>query len=361
MNKKLLKSTLLSFALLITLFYSNKVSADQNCKVYKDYYYFLDATDKSTYVSEFEASEIYRKNSSTFVPAGEASNSEMIDQYQIEILKEASSITDEQVQMDLNTYYTNLKKIKQSEEKELTIPNGKSTVNIYKELETEENVVRHILHGKWYTNGQENENIFIPLVVKRDNSELINSSIIATGELEKFTDIKGTGIKFEKGDKIFNVTVERSILESDIEELGVADLSDGGNYHKAMYIAPAVYYIEYEYCSYTAQIDYVKEGTEVPIKEEDKLDVSYTKSNLEDGFNETVTSPDIEGCVTKEKEVDVKIDGEDFYEIVEYSCDVPKSEQTGDTLIYVAWIVGLGALGYSVYYFMNLKKQKSEY
>jgi len=36
---------------------------------------------------------------------------------------------------------------------------------------------------------------------------------------------------------------------------------------------------------------------------------------------------------------------------------IKENEPTGSLLIYIAWIIGLGALGYSVYYFMKLKKE----
>lgn len=426
MKNKLLKMGLLSFTLLFALLFTNKVGAE-SCKVYKDYYYFLDTTDESKHEADLGGSDSYIKTNTTFVPAGEASNSKMIDQFQIEVVKDGGSITNKE--MNLDNYYDNLKKVYAGEEKQLTTPKGVSTINIYKEKETEEEVIRHILHGKWYVDGEEYKNSFIKEIVKIDNQKLINSSIIPTGELNTFANIKGTGIKFEKGEQIFDVTVERSILKSDIENLVPVDVSGGGEYHKKVLNAPGVYYIEYNYCTYTGTINYyyadtkekvefednsanpyIKSGLEagsskevtsptlknctpdqakvnIEIDKENPQDVSYDvyytckkfynakidyvfadtgkeaadsyyKDNLEDGYTKNVESPKIEGCVTKDKEVKVNIEGKNFYKKVEYTCEVEENEKTGSLLIYIAWLIGLGALGYSTCYFIKLKKSK---
>ena len=518
MKRNKLRKILLCAALTLTIFNSNKLIArgEEVCKVYKDYYYFIDTTAKSIYDAKFEESDIYSRTPvDTFVPAGEATNSKMLAQYQIEILRSANSITDGKKQMDLAAYYSNLKKIKKGEEKILATSEGQSTINIYKEKETEEVVIRHILHGKWYKNGVERSDNTTTELVKLEDSKLINSSIIPTGELTKFPNVKGTGIEFNKDGNIFNVVVERSVLKTDLDNLTTVSIPSDGDNYKEVYNAPGVYYIEYNYCTYggtvnyyyadtkekvvfedkstnpyiknglepgeshnvpspelkdctpdqenvkieisktkpkdvsydvyytcntykgtvnyyyadtkekvvfednsanpkvrdelkpgdkynesspelknctpdrkeveikidetnptdvtedvyytcktyKAQIDYVKEGTKEPVKDEDKLTDSYTKSDLEDGYTEKVESPKIEGCKLKdenEKEVEVKIEGDHFYKIVEYVCEAPENEKTGSALIYIAWMIGIGALAYATYYFINIKRMENE-
>lgn len=36
--------------------------------------------------------------------------------------------------------------------------------------------------------------------------------------------------------------------------------------------------------------------------------------------------------------------------------EITENSKTGDTLIFVAWVVGIGALTYSVYYFKSKKE-----
>lgn len=105
---------------------------------------------------------------------------------------------------------------------------------------------------------------------------------------------------------------------------------------------------------YKAQIDYVYAETG-----EEAAD-SYNKTSLEDKYTEKVTSPKIAGCVTKDTEVEVSIDGKDFYKKVEYTCEIKEAPPTGSFLIYIAWLIGLGTLGYSAYYFIKLKKKTNK-
>ena len=121
-----------------------------------------------------------------------------------------------------------------------------------------------------------------------------------------------------------------------------------------------VYKVTYTSCTYKAQIDYVyTDGSEAaPSHNEDELEAGYTNK---------VTSPTIENCTPDKKEVTISIDKDkpkDFYEKVVYTCKIdeePKNNgPTGDALIYVAWIIGIAALGYSVYYFITLKKSQTK-
>ena len=87
----------------------------------------------------------------------------------------------------------------------------------------------------------------------------------------------------------------------------------------------------------------------------------YYKTQLADGYTEEVESPALKNCTPDKKNVSVKIEGKDFYDEVVYSCKnetIIDNPNTGKALIYIAWIIGLGALGYSVYYFTTLKKSQ---
>lgn len=330
MKKGKIKKIIFCAVLLFAVFYSNniKVNADGVCKIYKDYYYFLDSSAKSIYDAKFEETDIYtRTPTNTFVPAGEATNSKMLAQYQIEMLRSANLITDGKKQMDLAKYYANLKKIKAGEEKTLTTPNGPSTINIYKEKETDDDVVRHILHGKWYKNGEERSNNTASELVKLEDSKLINSSIIPTGELTQFPNVKGTGIEFKKEGNIFNVVVERSILKTDLDNLTPISISSDGDNYKEVYNAPGVYYVEYEYCTYKGTVNYYYTGTEEKVVFEDKSANPYIKEGLEAGDTHDVTSPELKNCKPDKDKVTLEIPKSNPHDVTEnvyYTCDTYK-------------------------------------
>jgi len=158
------------------------------------------------------------------------------------------------------------------------------------------------------------------------------------------------------------------IINSSSTKLKPFDLQWNANESvKTSLLAPAVYYVEYQICedAYNADIEYfVKEsdGTLTPAKEYDKEIVNYSKSELDDGYTEPVNTPKLSGCTADKAKVEVKIEGKDFYDKVIYTCkanqEIDNNNKTGDALIYLAWIIGLGAIGYSVYYFKKLKKEE---
>ena len=50
-----------------------------------------------------------------------------------------------------------------------------------------------------------------------------------------------------------------------------------------------------------------------------------------------------------------------YHYIVYYTCKAESpavNPKTGNALIFVAWVVGLGSLGYSIYWFKKNKKEE---
>ncbi len=142
-------------------------------------------------------------------------------------------------------------------------------------------------------------------------------------------------------------------------------------------LAPAVYYVEYQTCQdeYKATINYYyfKDGktTTDKVEFDNKEDNPYTKTGLILGSKDSVKSPEKKGCTivdTKgnkydtDKVVSYEIKNEDFTKDVYYYCpaedEAKTNSKTGDALIYLAWAIGLGAIGYSVYYFKKEKKEE---
>lgn len=363
-----MKNKIILFLVAVTTFtiFNANVKAEKICKIYKDYDLFAEVTSIDKYNEAMNNNGKYNVYTQTQTPAGLSKESELIKEYQVNIIKTGTS---QDKEWTLKDYYNNLKNVKDKGKTEtLKTSTGDTTILVYSinESETESGepvVIRYIKHGKWNAEGkEETENGFtLESLFKSTIDELVSASVIPTGNLEK---LEGTGTKIvsTKNGDFYEIQVERTATSSDIEGLeGISAKLTNGEEQKVL-IAPAVYYREYEYCkeTYKAQIDYVyTDGSEAaPSHNEDELEAGYTNK---------VTSPTIENCTPDKKEVNISIDKdkpEDFYEKVVYTCEVDEeiteNKSTGDALIYVAWAIGIAALGYSVYYFITLKKSQTK-
>jgi len=423
MKNKLIKIGMISITLLSAMLFSNKVEA-KVCKIYKDYDLFLELTDSNVYDSEIASNGLFLVETETHTPAGLSKDATLIKDYQIQIVKENAG----EKSWTLDTYWNNYKTLfDKGKEETLNTSKGDTTIIVYK-TETPAEVTRYIRHGKWYEDGKEHEVGISPeSIFANTTASIIGASVIPTGSLTTPAGASGTKIISTKEGDFYKIQVYRSSTAEDINGLTGIAVKFGGSEHSSVYLAPAAYYREYEYCTYTGTINYYYAGTEEKVVFEDKSDnpyiesvleagaskevispelknctpdqesvtikidkenpkdvsydvyytckelynakidyvyeetgekaaESYYKDNLEDGYAEDVPSDEIEGCVTKDTEVKVNIEGDDFYKKVVYTCEVKENEKTGSFLIYIAWIISLGALGYSAYYFIKLKK-----
>lgn len=125
-------------------------------------------------------------------------------------------------------------------------------------------------------------------------------------------------------------------------------------------LAPALYKITYQLCEgkFKAEIDYINKDTNKEVHD------PYTKEDLSNGDKDSVDSPKVDGCTLVDNDdstVDYTIDNADYKKIVYYTCKTETpvvNPKTGNALIFVAWVVGLGSLGYSVYWFKKNKKEE---
>lgn len=126
-------------------------------------------------------------------------------------------------------------------------------------------------------------------------------------------------------------------------------------------LAPALYKVTYDICTdakYKAEIEYINKETEKQVHD------PYKKDDLSNGDKDSVDSPKIDGCTlvnNDDSTVDYEIDNDDYHYIVYYTCKVESpavNPKTGNALIFVAWVVGLSSLGYSVYWFKKNKKEE---
>ncbi|MGM9876126.1 MAG: hypothetical protein ACI310_02735 [Bacilli bacterium] len=360
------KIILFLVAVITFTFFNADVKAEKICKIYKDYDLFSEVTSIDKYNEAMNTNSKYNIYTQTQTPAGLSKEAELIKEYQVNIIR-TGTVQDKE--WTLKDYYNNLKNIKEKGEREtLKTSTGDTTILVYSidENETENGepvVIRYIKHGKWNAEGkEETENVFtLESLFKSSIDELVSASVIPTGDLEK---LEGTGTKIistkNENGEFYEIQIERTTVPEDIVGLKKdlkAALTNGEE--QKVLIAPAVYYREYEYCkeTYKAQIDYVYiDGSEAaPSHNEDELEAGYTHE---------VTSPTIENCTPDKEEVTISIDKDnpkDFYEKVIYTCQTENKEEnpkTGSALIFVAWIIGVAAIGYSVYYFTTLKKSQ---
>ena len=111
-------------------------------------------------------------------------------------------------------------------------------------------------------------------------------------------------------------------------------------------------------CQYKAEIDYINKDTNKEVHE------PYKKDDLSNGDKDSVDSPKVDGCTLVDKNdstVDYTIDNTDYQKTVYYTCKAESpavNPKTGNALIFVAWVVGLGSLGYSIYWFKKNKKEE---
>lgn len=126
-------------------------------------------------------------------------------------------------------------------------------------------------------------------------------------------------------------------------------------------LAPALYKVTYDICTdvkYKAEIEYINKDTEKKVHD------PYKKDDLSNGDKDSVDSPKIDGCTlvnNNDSTVDYEIDNDDYHYIVYYTCKAESpavNPKTGNALIFAAWVVGLGSLGYSIYWFKKNKKEE---
>lgn len=151
------------------------------------------------------------------------------------------------------------------------------------------------------------------------------------------------GTKVNGNDKTFSYTWSKDTTPSDTV------------------LAPALYKVTYDICTdvkYKAEIDYINKDTKEEVHE------PYKKDDLSNGDKDSVDSPKVDGCTLVDKNdstVDYTIDNTDYQKTVYYTCKAESpavNPKTGNALIFVAWVVGLGSLGYSIYWFKKNKKEE---
>lgn len=354
MKNRTNKIILFIVAVITFTIFNTDVKAEKTCKDYTNYYFFSLMTRESEYgenkiagphTAYFPLPEIPAKNEIT----GKSIN---IEQVCITDAPNVNNQTGCSSTMTVTDYWTRLLEVQsKGEEGTVTIKDG--TIRKYKRYITSDDnnlVSSDIWHLQWEKNGEVFSGEARPK--GEDSLEIRRGATIASK-------VSADESTIEEEKRYASINIKRELTTTNGTTPIELIQENGEDFGKGFFDI-AVYKVTYTSCTYKAQIDYVyTDGSEAaPSHNEDELEAGYTNK---------VTSPTIENCTPDKKEVTISIDKDkpkDFYEKVVYTCKIdeePKNNgPTGDALIYVAWIIGIAALGYSVYYFITLKKSQTK-
>ena len=337
----------------------NKVSAEQQCITYRDYYFFNQVGVADGYLSKtYPYTRTYTTSFSPRIDSS-ADFSTFSDTVTVHLNKIGKNTDTE---MDIAEFFGLFKKAIQS----------RNNNEIYTEKQSDTLIYRYIAHeGVINEEGLAETSITLMNI---DDIRLQLASIMPSSTKIKLTFT--TDLGSAEGQ------VTRTLEEGDVIEDGKIfgepfDLKWSNGTYPSL-VTPALAYVEYqgdcteiedpdppiedpdppiEDPTYKANIQYINKDTN------EKVSNDYNKTDLKDGYSEKVNSPTLDNCTlvnADEDVVNVLIEGKDFNKIVYYTCSVEPDEPnkpTGDILIAIVWGVGIAALGYSAYYFNKMRKE----
>lgn len=367
-NKIYKKVGLLSISALAALSLAVPVKADQSCKRYANYYFFNETNTQAYYNEKF--SQIKDSQTKNFevvtsvkspklpIPSGK----EPLAQGKVCLTNgsydESTSGVEciEGEKWNLKTFYENAKKIPKGKTEEYTV-DGKTVKYTHYDEEVNGEIRRYIAHDTWYLKEG------TKFTERTDGNDYFTDNEITVDMLVEgsiFPQITTVGRDF--GNKEYDTyTITRTHTESELT--GAKPFLykwSGASEPSNTLIAPNLYKVSYEVCEdkFKAEIDYINKDTNKEVHE------PYKKDDLSNGDKDSVDSPKVDGCTLVDKNdstVDYTIDNTDYQKTVYYTCKVESpavNPKTGNALIFVAWVVGLGSLGYSIYWFKKNKKEE---
>ena len=325
------------------------VSADELCTTYRNYYFFNEINSFDVVKNKVtENSGVWQRNHVTYFPNVHKVTEEQNMKSGKVCLADETGCNET---WTLEEFYNKYKEIMSKGEKgNVTISNKEEEYIVYTVTDDDGKEVSYFLHSAWFET-DENGN-----VITDSRSENVDYSSVDTADLVKgsFIPVKSLpNLDFTggtNGEGYVEATIGRRIETADYESVTPFSLewnSTSGSIQSVL--TPALYYSEYELCGkevkYDATINYYKEGTT------EKVADTWSKSNLEDGYTETVSSPTVENCTPGEESVNVLIDGDNFDHIVYYTCNVEKNPGTGSAFIFFVAFICLATLGVGAWYY----------
>lgn len=361
-NELLKRIGLLSISTLAVISFVTQAKAAEENKVcqevkYTNYYFFSEIYTE-TKLNEIINSGTERYHGTFFPALPENIIKESIEESKVCLTSDDNDMSCIKNEFDLDKFYTKYKAILTSTNNpttvKFTIKDDNLTNKEGSSTYITEGKISYYLHGTWYATDETGKITGDSTKVVRydsiENSELKTGAIIPDT-----TTIKPT---IKEGEETIKFLITRKITAANKEGKTGFVLSSYSETDKT-YLTPALYKITYkvEECTnkYNATINYLDKETKKEVHD------PYKDSKLDDGYTKPVDSPEITGCTPDKETVEIKINGKDFEETVYYSCKtetIKDNPKTGSALIFTAWTVGIGALGYSAYYFSKMRKEK---
>lgn len=315
----------------------NVGTSDENlsCTVYTNRYFFIEINSNDIYEIRVADGAVWDRHHGTYFPALGASTA--LNERDICLKRNADDTTtcasfDSSDQMTLEDFYISYQKVAtEGTEVTFSIPDGSgtTTAKVYEytgaEFSGKKSVFRDFTHGSWFNTSDEG-------VVGEINDESVD---LSSSQIEAMVNASALPhyIQFSSSNEseFFYMTIRRQIEAAQNGNDSVTPFDviwrEGGNAVSSI-VSPALYVITYEVCEeipvpvkYNATIDYFYAGTEKRVEFGDDVANPWTKSDLEDNYTETVTSPSLENCTFDKEQVEVKIEGKDFYDVVYYTCE----------------------------------------
>ncbi len=370
-NKIYKKIGLLSISALAALSLSTQVKAEQVCEdVEYANYYFFSGIYTEPQLDELIENKSYNYNG-TFFPKLTAKAKDTVEKKVCLSTNEEDSacLKDD---LNLNNFYALYKNIlKANQEKTFSVTytgvGGAQKTETTKVLYLTEGKTTYYLHDKWYTTDKDQN------VTSDTSNKIVRYQEIDTADLVKGAIIPAetTFTQKDAGTEAIMINIARKFNAGDKTGKTGFDLTDYYADGKT-FLTPALYKITYKIneCTekeddeptptekkFTATIKYIDKDTKKAVAD------SYNEKDLNNGYKKQVDSPNVDGCkLENEDEIQVSyvIDNDDFEHTVYYICEVDDPGKTGNVLIFVAWVVGLSALGYSVYWFKQNKPKEVE-
>lgn len=366
MNKKIYKKVgLLSISVLAALSLAVPVragtKAEQSCKRYANYYFFSETNTEAYYNEKFSQSDSFEfitSIKSPKLPEG----AKVLDQGKVcltngnydESTSGVECIKNEK--WDLKTFYEKTKQIPKGTTENYTV-DGKTVKYTHYDEEVNGEIRRYLAHDTWYLKEG------TKFTERTDGNDYFTDNEITVDMLREgsiFPQTTTVGRDF--GNKEYDTyTITRTHTKSELT--GAKPFLykwSGASEPSNTLIAPNLYKVAYEVCEdkFKAEIDYINKDTNEKVHE------PYKKDDLSNGDKDSVDSPKVDGCTLVDKNdstVDYTIDNTDYQKTVYYTCKAESpavNPKTGNALIFVAWVVGLSSLGYSIYWFKKNKKEE---
>ena len=366
MNKKIYKKVgLLSISVLAALSLAVPVragtKAEQSCKRYANYYFFSETNTEAYYNEKFSQSDSFEfitSIKSPKLPEG----AKVLDQGKVcltngnydESTSGVECIKNEK--WDLKTFYEKTKQIPKGTTENYTV-DGKTVKYTHYDEKVNGEIRRYLAHDTWYLKEG------TKFTERTDGNDYFTDNEITVDMLREgsiFPQTTTVGRDF--GNKEYDTyTITRTHTKSELT--GAKPFLykwSGASEPSNTLIAPNLYKVAYEVCEdkFKAEIDYINKDTNEKVHE------PYKKDDLSNGDKDSVDSPKVDGCTLVDKNdstVDYTIDNTDYQKTVYYTCKAESpavNPKTGNALIFVAWVVGLSSLGYSIYWFKKNKKEE---